>query len=564
VPQAIVDFRIRGHDDAGLPLTGVSSGGQSIMIISNSFLLRALRFTVALGALALGILRNSTAQSFQWVGEPALGEIQRSMSDMSPDGKYIIGIREFTGDILEGFIWSQESGVIGIGELPGGSHTSYATGISDVGSIIVGASTIAGTGPGTDLLSGFRWTPTSGMTAIGELEVNRSTWISEISGDGNVVVGYGLTSALTHNAFRWTADSGFLPIPPLYGAGNAALDVSHDGSIVVGYNFLPNLSGTEAFKWSATGGMVPLGDLPGGIIESVAYAISSDGSTIVGEANVAPANDVPFRWTEATGMIDIGDLPGGARNGQATAVSADGTFVGGWTDSGNDYEFGFIWSEEWGIRSVRVLLAASGANMAGIQLGAVKALSADGRTAAGDGRRALGGQYEPWIATIPEPPKSDFNDDNLLDCTDVDPLVAAIAGGSHPETFDLTGDNQVDGDDLTEWLRVAGAVNNFLTGAPILLGDANLDGVVDGSDFGIWNSSKFTTNPAWCSGDFNSDGFVDGSDFGIWNANKFTSADTSLVPEPASLSVLALAALILHRVRDVFVRDIDSKVLRKS
>jgi hypothetical protein len=80
-------------------------------------------------------------------------------------------------------------------------------------------------------------------------------------------------------------------------------------------------------------------------------------------------------------------------------------------------------------------------------------------------------------------------------------------------------------DDRDQWLVLAGAAN-LPSGNPYLLGDANLDGVVDGSDFGIWNSSKFTLVAQWCSGDFSADGVVDGSDFGIWNANKFTSSDS--------------------------------------
>lgn len=62
-------------------------------------------------------------------------------------------------------------------------------------------------------------------------------------------------------------------------------------------------------------------------------------------------------------------------------------------------------------------------------------------------------------------------------------------------------------------------------------GDANLDSIVDGSDFVIWNAHKFTANAAWCLGDFTADGFVDGADFIAWNMNKFQSA-TSFVPEP--------------------------------
>jgi hypothetical protein len=79
--------------------------------------------------------------------------------------------------------------------------------------------------------------------------------------------------------------------------------------------------------------------------------------------------------------------------------------------------------------------------------------------------------------------------------------------------------------DRDAWLVEGGAQNPAQTGGnPFLLGDANLDGFVDGSDFGIWNANKFTANAAWCSGDFSADGFVDGSDFGVWNSNKFTSS----------------------------------------
>ncbi len=86
---------------------------------------------------------------------------------------------------------------------------------------------------------------------------------------------------------------------------------------------------------------------------------------------------------------------------------------------------------------------------------------------------------------------------------------------------------------------------------PILPGDANLDGFVDGSDFGIWNANKFTSTASWCAGDFNADGVVDGSDFGIWNARKFTSADSgSLVPEPSpgiGMAILLVGTFLCSR-----------------
>ena len=143
----------------------------------------------------------------------------------------------------------------------------------------------------------------------------------------------------------------------------------------------------------------------------------------------------------------------------------------------------------------------------------------------------------------------DFNDDDIVDCTDIDALTAAIAGGGNDEDFDLNGDGIVDAADQQQWLVDAGA-ENLASGGAYLNGDANLDGSVDASDFNLWNQSRFTSTAAWCSGDFNADGSVDGSDFNIWNQNKFTSsADVAHVPEPSSIALLLLAACALAAKR---------------
>jgi hypothetical protein len=125
----------------------------------------------------------------------------------------------------------------------------------------------------------------------------------------------------------------------------------------------------------------------------------------------------------------------------------------------------------------------------------------------------------------------DFNDDGNYDCLDINALAAEIAAMTHNPTFDLTSDGLVNGADLDAWLVEGGMNNPVQTGGnPFLKGDANLDGVVDGSDFGIWNSNKFTVRTDWCSGNFNADGVIDGSDFNIWNSNKFTSSMPRSVP----------------------------------
>lgn len=129
----------------------------------------------------------------------------------------------------------------------------------------------------------------------------------------------------------------------------------------------------------------------------------------------------------------------------------------------------------------------------------------------------------------------DFNRDGVYDGADVDALVAEIAAATHATRFDVTGDNLVNADDLTEWLAMAGEVN--LPGGGVFLpGDANLDGVVDGQDFVIWNTHKFTSLSSWTGGDFTADGVIDGQDFVVWNDHKFMAADVAgAVPEPVGL-----------------------------
>lgn len=141
--------------------------------------------------------------------------------------------------------------------------------------------------------------------------------------------------------------------------------------------------------------------------------------------------------------------------------------------------------------------------------------------------------------------RPDLDGDDLIDCDDVNALVREIVVGNDYHGMDLTGDGQVDRADLSRWLSEAGDAM-LGSGHSFLVGDANLDGSVDGSDFNLWNANKFTSNAAWCQGDFNADGVVDGSDFAEWNAGKFTSAFDGgvLVPEPSSLGMLSLWVML--------------------
>jgi FG-GAP-like repeat/Bacterial Ig-like domain len=132
----------------------------------------------------------------------------------------------------------------------------------------------------------------------------------------------------------------------------------------------------------------------------------------------------------------------------------------------------------------------------------------------------------------------DFDADGDLDVSDLNALVQQVASPSGSLVFDLTGDGVLDDADLANWLVLGGAAN-LPSGNPFLKGDSNLDGFVDGSDFGAWNAHKFTNTAAWTAGDFNADGVVDGTDFGIWNSHKFQASDAlTTVPEISGVFVI--------------------------
>jgi uncharacterized membrane protein len=100
-------------------------------------------------------------------------------------------------------------------------------------------------------------------------------------------------------------------------------------------------------------------------------------------------------------MVGLGDLSGGSFESGAFAVSGDGSTVVGY---GNDAEgrSAFIWDPANGMRSLRdVLTSEYGLDLTGWTLSTANDISLDGKTIVGSGWNV--DHYEAWVATIPEP-----------------------------------------------------------------------------------------------------------------------------------------------------------------
>jgi uncharacterized membrane protein len=250
----------------------------------------------------------------------------------------------------EAFRWLADGSFQGLGDLPGAPFESKALDVDANGDHIVGF------GQASSGRRAIQWTEASGMTELGANAIEAHG----VSANGSVIVG-----RMQSSAFRWTAATGAVVIPPLSRpgfAGAGAYSVSADGSVVVGFNtFRTSISALtdEAFRWSETTGSTSL-ESPGWS-HTVALDVSSNGDAVVGTGlEVGPGasgGSTAFYWSASTGMISLSDL----------LNSLGATGLGGWN-----------------------LVGAEG-------------ISGNGLTVVGTAQFE-GGHLEAFVAAIPEPP----------------------------------------------------------------------------------------------------------------------------------------------------------------
>lgn len=139
---------------------------------------------------------------------------------------------------------------------------------------------------------------------------------------------------------------------------------------------------------AATFSFTPLGDLPGGTFQSLALAISADGSTVVGAGQSATGR-MAFRWTTELGMAELGTTPGDVES-TATGLSADGSVIAGYTGSFPQLQ-AFRWTELGGTTSLST-------SPAGFSSAYATGISGDGSIVVGVGNTGMTSAFS-WDET---------------------------------------------------------------------------------------------------------------------------------------------------------------------
>ncbi len=358
---------------------------------------------------------SAAAARFQRLGDLPGGVFLSGAIAISEDAAVAVAGTSLSADgpTGEAFRWTEATGIQGLGDLSGGNFFSAAFGISADGSIVVGSSISAASTfaqPPQGQTEAFRWTAETGIVGLGDLEGGEfSSFGFNISGDGSVIVGDS-DSTFGRQAFRWTEETGMQGLGDLEGGefSSVASSVSADGTVIVGSGTQD--LGTEAFQWTEETGLVGLGDLPGGNFFSRASNVSSDGLVVVGRSASTNSNlegfpitdqtgTEAFRWTAETGMQGLGDLPGGNFFSRAFAVSGDGSVVIGLSESALGQE-AFIWDNINGMRSLTdVLINEFGLDLSDWTNLVARDISDDGLSLTGFGVNP-DGRTEAWVVSL--------------------------------------------------------------------------------------------------------------------------------------------------------------------
>ena len=231
--------------------------------------MRCLVQSICFGAIALSFVSHLSAETVSF----ELIRGARSADDMSPDGRYVVGV---TNGLIP-YLYDTVTQTMTI--LPADSVEASA--VSDSGDVVFGEIADPGTGDPVAAI----WTRSTGVwTSIGYLPSaaacpSRSSPY-ELSADGSVAVGLSWVNGCDGRGFRWTQATGMVELEGLANGANRASVCSADGNVIGGFA-QGSFSRTPAV-WDAAGNGTLL-DPPDGDALGEIYGIRDDGSILLGD-----------------------------------------------------------------------------------------------------------------------------------------------------------------------------------------------------------------------------------------------------------------------------------------
>lgn len=205
--------------------------------------------TSADGSVVTGFSYSDLGSSaFRWSADEGIQELPRSngpgiyeTAKVSPSGNYIAGRYQGLGSV-----WSETTGTVQVGDLSGGSDSSYVWSINDHG-MAVGQASYGFNSLGAPLFRATRWTQTGGLEAMplpssSDLDGNSVAW--SLLDDGRV---FGTSAS---GSWLYSDVTGFEMMPGAEGMTES----NSDGTFLAGQVPDPtNIAGVPAY-WTPEGG----------------------------------------------------------------------------------------------------------------------------------------------------------------------------------------------------------------------------------------------------------------------------------------------------------------------
>jgi len=254
----------------------------------------------------LGYLVPDTTAITDVLGGGASLPLTSMALGVSGDGSIVVG-SSYNGNVndIQGFWWTAGGGMQALPYLPGvpaGLALSQANAIAADGSVIGGFSSDTTNGELQAVLwSGANFTT---VTPIGFLALGFPGYSSvlALSANGGVAVGGSNNATGELQAFRWTAGGGMVGLPGLPGGVAAAASAIWPGGFPTGLR--PDSPTGFANPYD---GNLLLSSLSLPPVISLAYAVSPDGSVVVGTAMDSTATGQAVRW-DSSGIATIQGL----------------------------------------------------------------------------------------------------------------------------------------------------------------------------------------------------------------------------------------------------------------